>query len=333
MDALPRLAAAALVAGVVFVVGVLGTAESRGDSNAITPIAALSTNPDKVALGKRLFYDARLSNDGRTSCADCHDLAKGGVDSGKARAKTTGDSGFDTLSVFNAALNYRLNWLGEFGSLEESNDASISDPNEMATSWSAVLHTLQGDPVYSAEFEEVYGPDWDKRAVLDALVEFERSLVTPDSRFDRFLRGQEGAIDAEEEQGYRLFEGYGCISCHQGRNVGGNLLQKFGVFANPNNAQRQFKRADLGRITLTGLERDRFVFRVPSLRNVAMTAPYLHDGSVGTLEEVVAIMGRTQLGRELDQQDIALIVKFLRTLTGKYQGVSLDKSETSGKAK
>jgi cytochrome c peroxidase len=318
--------------GAVFLLGVAGSAVGQGETvtHAIAPLVALETNAEKTALGRTLFEDVRLSHGEQVSCASCHDLKKGGVDSGKPRPKTGRESGFDTLSVFNAALNYRLNWLGEFESLEEANDSSISDPGEMATTWSAVLRKLRADSDYVARFDAIYGTAWGKAAVLDALVEFQRSLITPDSRFDRFLRNQEGAITAEEEQGYRLFDGFGCIACHQGRNVGGNLLQKFGVFSKPDQKRKTFKDADLGRIAVTGLERDRFVFRVPSLRNVAVTAPYLHDGSVASLEEIVAIMGRTQLGRELKQPDISLIVKFLRTLTGEYQGVPLDSHAEGG---
>ena len=326
---LAPLVGAALVAGAVFAIGGSGVGRSWGaaQSYAIAPIVPLPVDPAKAALGGMLFEDERLSHDDQTSCATCHDLKKGGVGPSPAKPRNGAKSAFDTLSVFNAVFNYRLNWLGEFSSLEEAIDSAVDDPAELATNWNDVLTKLKADPLYAERFRALYGGGWDKAAVLDALVQFQRTLVTPDSRFDRFLRDQEGAITAEEEKGFRLFEGFGCIACHQGRNVGGNLVQKFGVFAKPAGDRKMMKPADLGRIAITGLERDRFVFRVPSLRNVAVTAPYLHDGSVASLEEVVAIMGRTQLGRELGTSDIDLIVKFLRTLTGRYQGVPLDQAE------
>ncbi len=155
--------------------------------------------------------------------------------------------------------------------------------------------------------------------MLDALATFERSLITPGAPLDRYLRGKHDAISPDEERGYELFKTYGCIACHQGVNVGGNLFQRFGVFANPF-AYRPVTRADLGRFTLTGNTKDRFVFRVPSLRNVAATAPYLHDGSAATLEQAVEKMASTQLGRVIAPPEIDLIVRFLHTLTGEYRG-------------
>jgi len=158
--------------------------------------------------------------------------------------------------------------------------------------------------------------------VLDALATFERSLITPDAPFDNYLRGAQGAITTDQQRGYQLFKSYGCIACRQGRNLGGNLLQKFGIFADPCSSWENTD-ADLGRYTITRLEGDRQVFRVPSLRNVAVTPPYFHDGRTSSLAEAVEIMARTQLGRELPKQDLDLIVGFLGTLTGKYQGRSL----------
>jgi cytochrome c peroxidase len=163
-----------------------------------------------------------------------------------------------------------------------------------------------------------------KTAQDDALASFQRSLVTPGARFDRYLNGQRDAISSEEEHGYQLFKSYGCIACHQGVNVGGNLLQKFGIFYDPYMLRgTRVTDADLGRFAMTGIESDRLVFRVPSLRNVAVTAPYLHDGSAASLPEAVTIMARVQLGRDLPDRDRDPIVKFLGTLTGEYQGRSL----------
>jgi cytochrome c peroxidase len=160
--------------------------------------------------------------------------------------------------------------------------------------------------------------------VLDALAAYQRSLTTPRARFDRYLAGERTSITADEERGYRLFKSYGCSACHQGVNVGGNLFQKFGIFSDPFTGRGAITQANLGRFAITGMESDRHVFRVPSLRNVAVTAPYFHDGRAATLEEAVEIMALNQLGREIAESDIDLIVKFLGTLTGEYRGRSLD---------
>jgi cytochrome c peroxidase len=159
--------------------------------------------------------------------------------------------------------------------------------------------------------------------VLDALAVFQRSLLTPNARFDRYLGGERGAITSDEERGYQLFKSYGCATCHQGVNVGGNLSQTFGVFIEPIIGQWRRTNSNLGRFAFTGLESDRHVFRVPSLRNVAVTAPYFHNGAIASLPEAVDIMARVQLGRKLPTGDLDLIVRFLGTLTGEYRGRSL----------
>ena len=156
--------------------------------------------------------------------------------------------------------------------------------------------------------------------VLDALAAYQQTLVTPDARFDRYLRGEPTAITAEEEEGYRLFKAYGCTACHQGANVGGNLFQQFGIFTDPFVGAPAASEADLGRFTITGNPADRHVFRVPSLRNVAITAPYFHDGRTSSLAEAVEIMAQSQLGRPMPSDDVQSIVKFLATLTGEFRG-------------
>jgi cytochrome c peroxidase len=154
-------------------------------------------------------------------------------------------------------------------------------------------------------------------------VEFERSLITPNSRFDRYLLGDESAITAEEKAGYALFKSYGCVACHQGRNVGGNMFQIFGVMDDYFANRGHITDADYGRFNVTGREEDRFHFRVPSLRNVALTAPYFHDGTAESLDQAVMVMARYQLGVTMPAEDVGLIVKFLGTLTGEYKGQPL----------
>jgi len=193
-------------------------------------------------------------------------------------------------------------------------------PRLMNTSWEELLPKLRADDDYARSFNAVYGSAPARAHVLNAFAAFQQSLVTPDARFDRYLNGQADAITKEEERGYQLFKSYGCTACHQGTNLGGNLFKKFGVFKDQLTKRWRLTSADLGRFAITGIESDRHVFRVPGLRNVAVTAPYFHDGSAASLREAVDIMARVQLGRELPGQDIELIVKFLGSLTGEYQG-------------
>jgi cytochrome c peroxidase len=299
------------------------------DSEPITPVpAAEALDPAKIELGRRMFHDVRLSRGDRVSCASCHDLARGG-DDGRARSETNDGrpSDFNASTVFNAALNARLNWRGNFRTLTEQNEAVLLDPRLMNATWPELLAKLRADADYRAAFKALYGGP-EREHVLDALATFQRSLLTPDARFDRYLRGERDAITAEEARGYQLFKAYGCIACHQGVNVGGNLFQRFGVFYDPFAARGNAGAADLGRYTITGREDDRKVFRVPSLRNVAVTSPYFHDGSAASLAEAVDIMARSQLGRELPRDDIDLIIRFLRTLTGVYRGQSLTRSDS-----
>jgi cytochrome c peroxidase len=227
---------------------------------------------------------------------------------------------FNSPTIFNAALNYRLNWRGNFRTLEEQNEAVLLNRRLMNTTWEQSLPKLRADQSYAGAFTAVYGSGPARVNVLDALATFQRSLLTPNARFDRYLGGQRDAITAEEKRGYQLFKSYGCIACHQGMNLGGNLLQRFGVFYDPFGQRERLTKADLGRFAVTGIESDRHVFRVPSLRNVAVTGPYFHDGAVASLRDAVDIMARAQLGRDLPGRDIDLIVKFLETLTGEYQG-------------
>ena len=282
------------------------------------PIRALPDSaggdPSRIALGRSLFFDTRLSRDGRQSCASCHDLKRGGADH---KALSAGFGGklnqYNTPSVYNSALNFRQSWTGREATLEERLDHIVQGPAEFANSWQAVLATLAADSALAARFRQVYDDELRAAYLKDALAQYLRSLITP-SRFDRYLRGDPGAITAEEKAGYAKFKSFGCAACHQGVNVGGNMYQKIGVMRElPGLAPAG---ADLGRFQFTGREADRHVFRVPSLRNVALTAPYFHNGSIDTLEEAVDTMFKYQLGRSASAQDKELIVRFLHTLSG-----------------
>jgi cytochrome c peroxidase len=199
----------------------------------------------------------------------------------------------------------------------------LLSPAVMRTTWPELLGKLREDPDYTARFKASYADGLTPSNLPDALATYQRSLITPNARFDQYLRGHPQALTAEERRGYQLFKAYGCVACHQGMNVGGNLYQKFGIFPDMGGAVGVGGDADPGRSRITGFDCDRAVYRVPRLRNVAQTAPYFHDGRAATLEEAVDTMARVQLGRTLTREEIGLIVQFLHTLTGNYQGRSI----------
>lgn len=291
----------------------------------IVPLpASVALDVKRVELGARLFTDTRLSADGTRSCATCHPVERGAMD-GNPRASTNDGVARmrNTPTLFNVAFNYSFNWDGATTTLEQHARRLLADPWVMHVQWPALLQGLRDDVEYQTRFVAAYPDGITEANVLDALAEYERSLVTPNARIDRYLRGERDALTTEELHGYRLFKSYGCAACHQGINVGGNLFQKFGVFQDPGTSSAPGQAPDLGRFGVTGNERDRGVFRVPSLRNVALTAPYFHDGRAPTLEVAVEIMGRVQLGRPLAAEEVRAIVQFLGTLTGEYQGKPL----------
>ncbi len=268
----------------------------------ITPTPeATSIDALKSALGERLFKDVRLSHDNSRSCSSCHDLdANGATRNGHDAGLDGSNVPLNTLTVFNAALNFRFGWEGKFRTLESQAGASLE--SRLGTSVSEVVEKLKQDPNIRRAFAEAYGRGPNGVDLLDAIASFEQTLVTPDSRFDRWLAGEATALSAEELNGYRLFKSMGCVSCHQGVNVGGNLFERHGIFhplASPYPK----------------------ILRVPSLRNVATTAPYFHDGSAPTLDDAVRKMAAAQLNSTLTDQQANSIVAYLKTLTGKYRGM------------
>jgi cytochrome c peroxidase len=270
----------------------------------ITPIPPPpKSDPLKLALGERLFGDPRLSHDGTLACSSCHDIYSNGADNGQRKSARDGSKlTFNIPTVFNAALSFRLNWEGNVRTLEAQAQSALENSTNMGTSVAEVLGKLRADHNLTRQFSEAYGHGPDRASLLDALATYERSLLTPGSRFDIWLGGDATALSAEEQNGYRLFKSLGCVSCHQGVNVGGNLFERQGIFrplASPNPE----------------------IVRVPSLRNVATTAPYFHDGSAPTLGEAVRKMSAAQLDQTLSDQQVDAIVAFLRTLTGTYRGV------------
>ena len=277
----------------------------------------VEVDTDKAKLGERLFHDPQLSGDKSMSCASCHDLANGGIDGLQTSVGANGAKlSRNTPTVFNATFNSTQFWDGRTKTLEEQAAGPILNPKEMNANWPQVISRLHADPDYLTTFTALYPNGITPASITHALAEFERTLITPNSRFDQYLRGHTDAITTAERNGYQNFVQYGCIACHQGRNVGGNMFQKFGVFEEYCDETSETFCADTGRQEITGNLADHRIFRVPSLRNVAITGPYFHDGSVTTLEQAVAEMGEHQLGRDIPEKDVKLIVQFLGTLTG-----------------
>ena len=297
-------------------------AESGRD--ALLPLPEVPQLPvEKVALGKRLFFEKRLSHDNTLACASCHDFTRGGTDRLRVSVGVGGAKGaVNAPTIFNASLNFVQFWDGRAASLEAQAAGPVHNPLEMASSWEEAIPKLQADGDYRAAFGRLYPQGMSGATIVDAIATYERTLLTPNSRFDRFLRGNKSALDALEQLGYRRFLDHGCASCHQGVLVGGNLFQRFGVMGDyfKDRPATQGTPADLGRFNVTGRAEDRHVFKVPSLRNVAVTTPYFHDGSAASLQEAVIVMGRYQLGRDLSGADVLAIVAFLRSLTGEWDG-------------
>ncbi|PLR61071.1 cytochrome B6 [Pseudomonas sp. QC2] len=286
--------------------------------------AAPALDPAKVELGRQLFNEPRLSANNTLSCASCHRLDIGGADD---KPFSIGFDGhpveINTPTVFNASQNFKQFWNGRVDTLEAQIEQVVISPVEMGSDWKTVVQNLSALPAYQAAFSQSYPDGVTAANVQNALAAYERTLLTPNSRFDQYLLGNTDILTIQEKYGYQRFKEYGCIACHQGINIGGNMFQKFGVMGDYFKARGNPVESDLGRYLLTQDEEDRHVFKVPSLRNVAVTAPYFHDASAKTLEEAVDVMFIYQLGRTPSAEDKALIVQFLKTLTGEWAGKPL----------
>ncbi|MFI3123149.1 MAG: cytochrome-c peroxidase [Methylococcales bacterium] len=289
----------------------------------ITPLPNPSgLDSDKIALGFKLFKDPILSHDNSIACTDCHDLQHGGADHVKFSFGINHAVGRrNTPTVFNSGFNYRQFWDGRASTLEEQIDGPILNPLEMGSSWEEMLIKLNASKYYAEQFQRIYGS---KKVtadnVRDAIATFERSLVMTNSRFDKWLKGDSNALSTREKEGYRLFKSYGCSSCHQGVNIGGNMFERIGVFRDYYEEKSE-NVSDMGRFEITGLEDSRHEFKVPSLRNVTLTKPYFHDGSVETLHDAIDIMAIHQLGVKLSNSEIETIEDFLNSLVGEMPEV------------
>ncbi len=280
----------------------------------IKPIeAATITEPEKVELGKKLWFDPRLSMSGFISCNSCHNLSTGGSDNLPTSIGHNWQEGpINSPTVLNSSLNVAQFWDGRAANLQEQAGGPIANPMEMASTHVLAVDVINSIPQYREEFAKVYGSaEVTIDNITDAIAVFEETLVTPNSRFDQWLKGDDKAITEQELAGYNTFKSIGCVACHNGPAAGGTSFQRMGVvepYQTTNPAE--------GRAAVTGKDADRFTFKVPTLRNVELTYPYFHDGAYWTLEEATDVMARLQLGRQLEDEEISNVVAFLKTLTG-----------------
>lgn len=295
---------------IVIVLSLIGMGVAIGSE----PIKPLPQNVvydrAKAALGKKLFHDPILSVDGTVACVNCHLLENGGDDDRSFSIGIKGQEGdINSPTVFNAVYNFRQFWDGRAKDLKEQAKGPIENPVEMGHSIHHAIEKLKAHPGYAQTFERLYTDGVTAENMVHAIAEFESALITPNAPFDRYLRGDENAISKDAKKGYKLFKSKGCIVCHHGINIGGNLYNKFGIYEVSSSSH-------LGRYNVTKRDEDKFVFKVPTLRNIALTAPYMHDGRAKTMEHAVLIMTQYQLGRHMEKDEIRAIVEFLKTLTG-----------------
>ncbi|MEA1914881.1 MAG: cytochrome c peroxidase, partial [Campylobacterota bacterium] len=280
-------------------------------SELITPIPLIPQyHKQKALLGKKLFFDTRLSADNTISCANCHFLEDGGDDNVAVSTGIYGQKGTrNSPTVLNARYNSVQFWDGSAKDLQDQVNGPVHNPVEMATNFPKTIAKLKKDSQMIKEFNALYDEGITQYSITHAIAEFEKALTTPNSKFDQFLRGDKVALTQDEKKGYTLFKEYGCISCHNGVNIGGNLMQKIGVV-------EDYETQDLGKFHITNNPMDKYYFKVPSLRNVSLTAPYFHDGRIKTLRDTVTRMVEHQVGYIIQEQEIDYILKFLHTLNG-----------------
>jgi cytochrome c peroxidase len=303
-----------LVIASLAICGFTSLSVAADNKEPIQPIQSVKVKDSNVVeLGKKLYFDPRLSKSGFISCNSCHNLSMGGTDNLRTSIGHNWIQGpINAPTVLNSSLNLAQFWDGRAADLKAQAGGPIANPGEMASSHALAVDVLQSIPAYVSEFKKTFGKEKITiEEVTLAIAAFEETLVTPNSRFDHYLKGDKSAINKTELAGYNLFKSSGCIACHNGQNIGGNSFQKMGI-VEPYKANSPAE----GRVAYSKDEADRFKFKVPTLRNVELTYPYFHDGAANTLKEAVDTMGRVQLGRKFTDEENAQIVAFLKTLTG-----------------
>ncbi len=297
----------------------------------IRPIPdSVAHDPKKAALGEMLYNDTRLSADGTISCASCHGIDMGGVDNERYSDGIGGQlGGVNAPTVFNACFNFAQFWDGRAATLAEQAGGPPLNPVEMGCkSFDEIVTRLSKDKAFVTKFLAVYPEGLNMATITNAIEEYEKTLVTPNSPFDKYLKGDKNAMTTEQIEGYKLFKEYNCATCHAGINMGGLTYELMGQRANYFEDRQLTQKSGLtdgdnGRWAQTKVERDRYRFKTPTLRNVALTYPYYHDGSVTTLGEAISKMAKYQVGRDISEDDCKKVESFLRALTGQYKGKTL----------
>jgi len=299
-----------------------------------------AATPEKLALGKMLYFEPRLSDSRSFACATCHNLSMGGVDGGALSGGAAQLAGREAQTVFNAVFNKSQYWDGRAADLKDQVVNSVManpkamlktrggpmaiNPSDLAATKQREIEHLRTIPAYGEAFRKAF-PGEAEPLVYDnigrAIAVFEATLITPDAPFDRWLTGDDAALSDEQKAGLKLFVDKGCANCHNGVNIGGASYAKFGVVANP--GPEHLPSEDAGRYAVTKNNADRYVFKVPSLRNVELTAPYFHTGSTFDLGKAVTVMAESQLGVKLTSDEVTKISAFLKSLTGKQPEIVL----------
>ncbi len=319
------LVSALALAGVTTLAGAVEwqTLPDRAPAPADNP-----TTPAKVKLGQLLFLDPRLSSTGTVSCNSCHNVMAGGEDNRPVAAGVHGQTGGRSApTVWNAAFHATQFWDGRAASLEDQARGPVTNPIEMGMkSWSDVVARLKQVPDYPQLFKEAFGANAQisEDNAVKAIAAYERTLITPNSPYDRYVKGNKPALTDQQKRGMETFAEAGCIGCHSGPAFSGQtgqgtgVFRKFPTFDNPFYERKYSFKDDVGRFAVTKNNSDKHLFKVPTLRNVTLTAPYFHNGSVKTLDEAVRVMAKLQLNRDLSAQQVEDIVAFLNALTGKF---------------
>ena len=267
-----------------------------------------------VTLGKALFHSPLLSKNNTISCSSCHLIDFGGDDGFPVSTGVNNAEGVrNSPTVLNSSFNFRQFWDGRASTLSEQITTPIHNPVEMATNWAEIIQKLNDDSYFSKSFQQLSTQGVSTENIVKALTIYEESLITPNAPIDKYLLGDRSALSEQQIRGLAYFINYGCASCHQGRNIGGNLYQKLGRV----NDIPEILTLDLGKYEVTKLDQDKYVFKVPSLRNIADTGPYFHNGAIDNLAQAVRIMASSQLGRELTDQEVEDIVALLQSFSSK----------------
>jgi len=268
-------------------------------------------NIKKQKLGKSLFFDPNLSSNKAVSCAHCHSFSFGGTDNLEVSYGVNARKGnINSPTIFNTRYNICQGWLGQYMTIKERTKAAFLNRLEMDGDFNKAIKYIESNEKLTTQFQDVYA-GISAENIIESISYYVSNLTTPNSKFDKYINGDDKVYSQIEKQGYKLFKNYGCVSCHNGINVGGSMYQKFGLFN-----EDKITRYDNGRFFITKKEYDKYVYRVPGLRNVANTFPYFHHGKVNTLQDAIRLMGMYQLGVSIPQDDIIKIEMFLKTLNG-----------------